>query len=177
MSRIDQLDYIEQHPGQIEDIVEKLCQPGYRGQIVGPHGVGKSTLLRDLKDRLEEAGFNVLLERGSMLKARRPKSAERTILLLDEYAELSLSQRLMLLYFRSRFRAILITTHEQRIGFDLAARLVPTHRILNKLIDQLTKNSQTLIQPTTVAYLYRKHHGNLREVLRELYDRTGQNLD
>lgn len=41
---LGKLDFLELHPGLIAELSEKLETSGWRGQLVGPHGSGKTTL-------------------------------------------------------------------------------------------------------------------------------------
>lgn len=42
------LDWCEREPGELDHLVERYAALGYRAQIIGPHGTGKTTLLHHL---------------------------------------------------------------------------------------------------------------------------------
>jgi len=158
-----------------EELLERLAALDYRAALVGPHGHGKTTLLEDLAPHLEARGLRVrraTLHAGDRrLSAAQEKAvfedvSPRDILLLDGAEQLG---RLAWLGLRRRSRAagglvvtshragLLPTLHECRTTTDLLAA------ILSDLLGQVGP----LLPPED---LFRRHGGNLRDALRELYD-------
>ncbi|MDB6015771.1 MAG: hypothetical protein JWR19_260 [Pedosphaera sp.] len=149
----------------------------YRAALVGLHGSGKTTLLEDLEPRLRERGFDTHFIRLSeeerafepgFLKTLCAGLTANDILLFDGAEQLNpLAWR----WFQWRTRhagGLIITTHrtgrlptlwECRTSPDLLAGIAA---------DLLEVKSETLHERVNV--LFRKHHGNLRDALREWYD-------
>ena len=50
------LTYLTGEGESVDDLIDRLEGTGFRGQIVGPHGTGKSTLLADLAAELARRG-------------------------------------------------------------------------------------------------------------------------
>ena len=77
-------------------LVARLKQAGWRGQIVGPHGSGKSSLLAALRSELEVQGLTTLLitlhdgERRLPVDLRKSLSiGAGAIVMVDGYEQLS----------------------------------------------------------------------------------------
>ncbi len=164
--------YALDHKGW-ESLLRRLKQNDHRGALVGPHGSGKTTLLEDLATRLSAVGWRVDLRRLSAefphLKSSdlRPRKANEFVL-LDGAEQLSL-------FFWWRFRhatreagGLVITTHR-------AGRLPTLRRCATdpQLLREIVKELGVALPENEVSALYIRHRGNIREALRELYDRAG----
>jgi hypothetical protein len=94
-----------------ETLVARLRMNDWRGQIVGPHGSGKSALLATLIPALERAGQQVLLielhdaERSLSREFwHGPQLAAATLLIVDGYEQLGRWSRFRLKRFCRRAR-------------------------------------------------------------------------
>lgn len=156
-----------------ESLLDRLACLGWRAAIVGPHGRGKTTLLEDLAPRLEAKGFRVrtltLRDEHPRLnaedRARLRDLGPRDVVLLDGAEQLG---RLSWLFVKLRSRragGLLITSH--RPG------LLPTLLECGTSPDLLAAIARELSgeEPSDVEPLFERHGGNLRNALRELYDR------
>lgn len=164
----------------LDDLLERLQRIGGRGAIVGPHGSGKTTLLEDLAARLEARGTRVHLVRLSAERRAVPSetidrlSAEfdadgRAAVLCDGAEQLGwLAWRA----FRDRVRRarmFVVTTHRPgRLPTLLETRTTPA--LLESIIRRLLSEPDEPL-PFSVENLFSRHNGNLRDALRELYDR------
>jgi hypothetical protein len=156
-------------------LLSRLAELNYRGSIVGPEGRGKTTLLEDLEPRLRVRGFAV---KHLHLTRERPTFdrqwlrdfiagvSRSDILLFDGAEQLN---RLAWWRFRRLSRragGLVITSHR--------AGLLPTlvecetdGALLAEIVSQL----QPGLPSGDAELLLARHQGNVRDALRELYDR------
>lgn len=176
VARLDALRYVESDLA-VDETLAKLERHGMRGALVGPHGTGKSTLLRELGDRLLGWGLSPMPlfmnadERGTLPRSWR--SAVRTAghgdaLLLDGYDLLPYWARAKVLYASRGASAVIVTTH-RRCAFRTIARTQSSPALLRKLVTELT--DEDAADRVDCEALWQQHTGNLRDALRELYDR------
>ena len=158
-------------------LLDRLEGFGYRGAIVGPEGSGKTTLLEDLEPLLAARGFAVhavRLDRDRRwlhptdLQRLRQQLRPNTVVLLDGLEQLSA--------FRWRkFRRLtrgaggLIATSHRAFRLPVVVRTQTSLPLLETLVAELLPGGGAPGLPEAFA----RHRGNLREVLRELYDRAG----
>lgn len=163
-----------------DDLLDRLAALGHRAALVGPHGSGKTTLLGGLAERLEERGFRtrgVLLHRGDRRLAREQGRAllaslgRRDFLLIDGAEQLGrLAWRL--LRWQSRAAGgLLVTSH--RPGLLPTLHLCrSTPELLQGIVRRAVGEAGAAAVAPVADELYRRHRGNLHEVLRELYLRA-----
>jgi hypothetical protein len=160
-----------------EQLLARLRQMHYRAALVGPRGTGKTTLLEDLEPRLAALGF---VPQSFHLYADQcrwnPAWTEsffaglgpRDMILLDGAEQMP---RLGWWRFRQRCchaGGLIITSH--RAGLLPTLITCRTSPELLRDILGLLLGPDGQIPNEMILRLYRRHHGNLREVLRELYD-------
>ncbi|MCG8584062.1 MAG: AAA family ATPase [Pirellulales bacterium] len=167
--------------GSIEELCTRLESANWCGAIVGPHGTGKTTLLEDLADHLRRQGWRV---RGARLTTERPSfdrsslkrlfadAGPRDIIALDGAEQLS---RFAWRRFQRRARGaggLIITSHR--------AGLLPTIRnattsleTLNYVVEQLVPAPSHAVRDEAQR-LFAEHGGNIRDVIRSLYDAWAQ---
>lgn len=157
-------------------LVDKLQQAGWRGQIVGPHGTGKSTLLASLLPVIRAVGRSVVhveLHDGqrTLPVAIAPARLTRpAIVVVDGYEQLSLPSRLHLSWHcRCGGLGLLITTH-RRVRLPLLLETRMDADLAYQLVRDLLDNKADLVGPEEIARRLDQHDGNLREVLFDLYD-------
>jgi len=159
-------------------LLATLARHHGRGALVGEKGSGKTTLLEDLAIRLRHEGRDVTLIRLCTEFPRLPGAFNRAFfasltqgdaVLLDGAEQLSF---IKWLWFRWRARKagiVVLTTHR-------AGRLPTLHRcttsplLLRKLILALGQD----LGASEAEILHHRHRGNIREALRELYDRSAK---
>jgi hypothetical protein len=169
----------ELHP---QRLVERLAGQRWWGQIVGVHGVGKSTLLHTWVPLLVGAGRAVswwTLQGG---QRRLPAELwgdsrlwhDTTLVVVDGYEQLSWFARRRLIARCRRTKAgLLITTHRDA-GLPTLVTLSCPLDTVQRLVAQLLHTHPNVINPDEVAACYHAHRGNVREVFFALYDRYEQ---
>jgi len=158
-------------------LVERLKENGWRGQIVGPHGAGKSALLATLIPVIELAGRRTLLVELHNGRRRLPAGllrtdtpAEPTVLVVDGYEQLGRLSRFRLRRFcRRRGLGLLVTSHRP-VGLPDLYRPTTDLERVERLVEHLQRDYPVQVTPEEVAERFAEEGGNLREVLFDLYD-------
>ena len=160
-----------------EGLLQRLRRLGYRGAIVGPNGTGKTTLLEDLEQPLAELGFKVKHLRLDDRSNRFPRGFLRQffagvtrgdVILFDGAEQMS---RLAWRRFKLRSRnagGLVITSHRPGM-LPTVKECATSPELLNEIILELLDDKAATTRDAAAA-LYRKHNGNLRHALREMYD-------
>jgi len=172
--RVQSIRY-ELPEGRAAALLARLERLRYRAAIVGPHGTGKTTLLEDLEAPLVRLGFRVIHLRldsghrrfppGSLSRLRATLDA-RDLVCLDGAEQLG---RLAWMTFRWRTRragGLLITSHRPGLLPTLIA-CTTSPELLDRIVRRLAPPAGIGPAPDD---LFARHHGNLRNALRELYD-------
>jgi hypothetical protein len=158
-------------------VVARLAAQRWRGAIIGPHGAGKTTLLEDLGERLAAQGWRLRWVRLSRESPRLSPDQRHTLtglgvrdLVLIDGAE----QFGALAWWRVRWRArraggLIVTTHTEG-RLPTLWRCTTTPNLLRSLVHQL----DVRLDEDDARALHARHHGNVREALRELYDRAAK---
>jgi len=175
--RIHRIRYEPQGISWVE-LWDRIVAMSFRGALVGPEGSGKTTLLEDLSPRLIAAGFGT---RSLRLNWENPRFSSDQI---DQLLAADLSNDVILfdgaeqlgrLAWRRfvantlRARGLIITSH----GPGLLPTILDCHTspaLFQTIVSRLLEENES-IAPDEVRDLWQKHHGNIREALRELYDR------
>lgn len=156
----------------LDDLLEQVgCHDEL--QIVGPHGSGKSTLVSDLVDGLQERGYNVelhVLRDSQRALSRKSGCATSQVIVVDGYEQLSWFSRWKLRKQRKRLAAKLIVTTHRDIGFETLYSTRVSRDLFHELVGKLlgVQTKQTL--EAAIEAAYQKHAPNVREMLFELYD-------
>ena len=176
VDRLHELDYWPQ--GTTWDaMLDRLRAMRFRGAIVGPHGSGKTTLLHALVPRLSAIGLRPRLlfrnrdgSEGAYGEPWRETLATLDggdVLLVDGYGHLFPLARLRLLR-RSRAAAGLVVTCHGPGLLPTWTTTATSPALLAELVEHLAGAPDP-----DAAGRHRRHAGNLRAALRELYDTCG----
>ncbi len=174
-SRIDALPFHfeQQHLSQVW---ERFHSHRWRGVLVGPHGSGKTTLRETLERRLRAEGWSVhqiiltdtITPTWSLLHGHIQSCGAKTIVSLDGLDRLG-----PFLWWRFQRATphcggLLATSHVTgRLPLLYQHTTSPT--LLKHLIGLLLTDQATL-PDHEYQRLFDRHHGNIRNCLRELYD-------
>jgi len=161
-SRILKVRYIPQAT-DFDQLISRLKALHYRAAIVGPEGSGKTTLLEDLSRRFPPIRwFSLTLD----LPVPRFNFDPDDFVFVDGAGLLNRSEWKHLL--RIPCKGLVVTMHQQGqlpTLIECATNLDLLVEITRRLI-----GDQTELLPGVLSVLYQRHNGNLRDVLRELYD-------
>lgn len=170
------------HPIAEDSVYSALKRSRWTGCIVGPHGSGKTTLLIRLREMMNAqeiaTEFFQCREDPPSLSTMDWKTIQeklpRSVLLLDGAERLT---RLQLRRLRRMARSglgLLVTSHYALKGIPTVYTTDPSPKRLADLIAQLHPE---MLNKTDSDLLYQNHGGNIREALRELYDRCAGKVE
>jgi hypothetical protein len=158
------------------DLIARLESFGMRGAIVGRKGHGKTTLIEDLARHLAARGYStrlVRLESGQRelppdVRAALAGGSPREVFLVDSAGQLPLARRLWLYAASRRAGGLVVTAHRRGLLRTLL-RLETTPQILEAIVREVSGRDVASFG-RSAQELHRRHRGNLRDALRELYD-------
>jgi hypothetical protein len=162
-----------------QTLLDRLAALGHRGAIVGPCGSGKTTLLEELRDRCEARGLATAHWRpgreGRLEFARAFTgflgAAPGRMLFLDGAEQLGWREWRRVKWAARAATGLVITSHRTgRLPTLRACGTTP--RLLEELVHELLADAPHggAVGAAECAALWRRHRGNLRDALRELYD-------
>ena len=161
----------------LEQILERLQQTGWQGQILGAHGSGKSALLAQLIPAIQATGRPTVLyelhEGCRQLPAPFPpptEAAQPPVIIIDGYEQLSRWNRFRLRRQCRQWQFGLVVTAHRSVGLPELVRFRPDLHLAQKIVQWLLRDSPGAITPEETAAAYHAHHGDLREMLFDLYD-------
>jgi hypothetical protein len=163
-----------------EDIINRLRQNLWRGEIVGPHGSGKSTLISHILTPLDEAGRKPIFFELHNAQHRLTNdwretieltvSSKPAIVVVDGYEQLNSWNRFWLnRYCHDRDVGLLVTSHVP-VGLPEIYNTSSSLDLACQIVEQLLQNEEKNIPTEIVSELFTRHDGNIREVLFNLYD-------
>lgn len=175
--------------GSLAGLIDRLADCGWRGEILGPHGSGKSTLVRSLIPELTSRGMHVSLFTLRQGSRRLPPTEGDGVEWFppggDEAAPPGVVSRLWIIdgaeqlswfaWWRLRGdcwwngRGLIVTTHRP-LGLPTLIRTSTTADLAWQLVRKLLAADQRSISQADVEEAFRRQDGNLRETLLALFD-------
>ncbi|NLF06647.1 MAG: hypothetical protein GX594_01525 [Pirellulaceae bacterium] len=160
-----------------DSMVRRLRENGWRGEIVGGHGEGKSTLLAELLPALRRAGRKPLLIELHDGQRRLPLDLDACcraepfdLLIVDGCEQLGRWNRLRLKRLcRRRGWGLLATAHGS-VGLPRIYRASVSPELAAKVVEQLLAGRTPSFDPAEISAAFERQRGNLREMLFDLYD-------
>ena len=163
-------------------LLARLRDNHWWGEIVGPHGSGKSTLIQTLRQALLNVGRKVHQFTLTSGERRLPAAAhdmsnwdDKTQVVIDGFEQLGWWQRRSLKRAcRGRGCGLLITAHTS-FGFPPTLTATTSLGLTEQLVFALLPDHATHhISTTEIEDAFSRHSGNVREVFFDLYDRYEQ---
>jgi hypothetical protein len=160
-----------------EQVLVRLERSGWWGQIVGPHGSGKSSLLAALLAAIKQRGLAAALATLHDHQRRLPaefraglRAAAVDVVAIDGYEQLSLWSRFQIKRLcRRRGLGLLVTAHRP-VGLPQLAVTAVNEDLAWRVVTQLQQGYAGGLARERVDLCLRRHPGNLRETLFALYD-------
>lgn len=158
-----------------EAIVERLKSNNWRGQIIGEHGSGKSTLVAALVPLIEAAGRRaVMIKIGPgerrIVGLQTPSLSPSTQLIIDGYEQLSWWSRLTVRYLIWRTGAGFLVTAHADVGLPAVYQTKATEEVAAVVVEKLAAAQGISVSRNEIANAYRAAAGNIRETLFNLFD-------
>lgn len=165
----------------LDKLVDRLSSLGSRAQVIGPHGSGKSTLVRQLLAVLAQRGlpsYLVSLHDGERHMpagwATAAQDAAARLVIVDGYEQLSAWNRWALKFHcRSHGWQLLVTAH-QDVGLPTLFRTATDLATARSIVAHLVASSDKNIDEKSIADSFATAGGNVRDMLFALYDRYEQ---
>lgn len=161
-------------------LIDRLRRAQWRGQIVGPHGSGKSTLIESLLGPLDEAGNKPARFRLQAGQHRLPSGwrAEATrgkadLVVVDGYDQLWPWRKLALRAFVNRQGLGLLVTSHTGCRLPTVFRTSPDADVFQRVVHRLAPGMPQAGQ-LDLARAFDDARGNIREALFALYDQYEQ---
>lgn len=176
-TRVGALPWQDTLTTRIDNACEQLQSNAWRGQIVGPHGSGKSCLLNAIGERLRELDtpthkqpIRLQIDRETPPTNGSPEA----IYLIEGFERLKPRfQRKVLQRLSRSACGYVVTTHacvgSWRERLAVVADLKPSAALLGELFTQLTTCCPTRVTLDDAQESFLHHRGNLREVWFDLY--------
>jgi hypothetical protein len=167
--------------------MDRLRTNSWWGQIVGPHGSGKSALLASLLPAIEEAGVPTLIwelhdgqrrppagwrqQLDSARAVMSPAGSRPAVLVVDGYEQLARWFRFRLKWCcRRRGNGLVVTAHDS-VGLPDLCSTAPTVELAQQIVIRLQAGFPPHVHSDDVTELFQRCAGDLREMLFGLYDR------
>jgi energy-coupling factor transporter ATP-binding protein EcfA2 len=179
------IDYLFPAGQSIDSLLAQLESNHWWGEIVGPHGSGKSTLVAALVPALEAVGQQVvryvltpdgdgrpecLAPLGAYAYIADQPLGPSSQLILDGYERISWWwRRRIQVLCRKRGAGLLVTAH-QPLGLPPLIAIEPTEQLAQQIVQSLLPIGDSIITPADVSTAFAQTGGNLRETLFALFD-------
>jgi len=161
----------------IADLVTQLETQDWWGQIIGPHGTGKSTLLAGLMQALVSAGREPLWYafRDGVIslpsfRAEHLGLHPEAVLVIDGYEQLSSWRRWRLCRACRRSAGGLVVTAHASVGLPGLYNTSVDADMAQRVLSHLNRERTSNVSPEDLVQCLTIRKGNLREALFDLYD-------
>ena len=154
-------------------LFDRLQKLGFRGALVGREGSGKTTLLEEIQRGLNGAGFKTRLlsaSSGRMTQTLAGVTCPGIFLLIDSAERLSWLEWQRLRWAVRKAAGLVVTLHSPG-RLPTLFECTTTPELFSGLVSELLPSArENDLKSEDLSALFRRHQGNLRSALRELYD-------
>ncbi|MBA61906.1 MAG: hypothetical protein CMJ76_06015 [Planctomycetaceae bacterium] len=173
--RPDSLGYKTADDKSVPELLDLVLASKKPMEVVGTHGIGKTTLAYSLCREAANRGIDAQLIRcgqESFAQVLQSLQQEGKITILDEYERLSRWQRFLIKRGARTIAGQLVVVAHQTQGYTRLAFMKPNLQAIKSVIRhlQLTHNLPEVIQGSDVERLMKEYHNDCREVLFACYD-------
>ena len=199
-TRPGSLPYLFKDPDHIGHILNKLEKNQFLGQIVGPHGSGKTTLARHLSGLFDdqfkvarfltirtptkpfqnlemveqtEGGVREIDELTNQMFIEQVSSINplRTIYFVDGWGQVeSYHRRIFVENCKNNRFGLVVTVHRKRSQLPVICEVQSDFEIFTRIVRHLQRNSIIELNGGLVREAYVAAAGNFREAFMQLYD-------
>ena len=148
--------------------------------IIGPHGTGKTTLIRCVQAGLSQHFKGQIVETTLRLGQKqvdlwsKVKTLDATsLLIVDGYEQLGwLGRTRLSLSQRSRSFGLLVTSHQPPVGFSVIATTKPDKQVAKRLTEFLLRDikDSRFLPENEFQRCWQDSKGNMRTLWAKLYD-------
>lgn len=168
-------DFLDCSLESIDDAVEHMRRLKFRAGIVGRHGTGKTTLLKCLHRSCKTRGIKSQLfliprdrsQQSESMSKMLAVGRQQTVLFVDGIERLSLARRWRF-YRQSTVASGLVITAHRHCFLPTLVHTSTSFELLVRLMTRLDQTDPRALAAAKVSL--KKHQGNVRSALRELYD-------
>lgn len=163
-----------------EILIDRLAANRWRGEIVGPHGTGKSTLLATLVDVISRHGKPVVVYRLREGERRLPPTPcafaavpRDSVVVIDGFEQLGWLHKTAVRWSCKRRGLGLLVTSHATVGLPQLWRTGVDSATLKRVVAHLLAAepaAAALIREQDIAAAVEAHPTNVREALFALYD-------
>lgn len=177
----DKMDFQFAPGPRLQQIMYRLWDTDCWGEIVGPHGSGKSTLIALLVKQANRFGISPHLFSLHDKQRAMPtgwkqdvwdqfEPGRKTMVIVDGFEQLSRFARWRLRRTCSLKKWGLLVTAHTTVDLPTLYRTATSMQLTLLLVDSLQQGSPLSISPAQIEQAYQRHNGNLRLVFHDLFD-------
>lgn len=176
VERVRELPYLFPESLTAAKFFDVVRRSGFRGAIIGPHGAGKTTLLEVLMSEMSSHSIAHshlrLREESHFVRTRRIREWLRStpaesVLILDSAGLLHWWQWWIVRWKSRNYAGLIITEHEPG-KLPALIKCQPDFSTFVVLVRRLWGEKTS--SESALRELFDRHHGNVRDCFRELYD-------
>ena len=166
----------------MDDVLEQLQRSHWRGEIVGPHGTGKSTLVQELLPLIASDGHPVVF--GSFSGGRqqwnelpaaagasdRAEKKPQRVIVIDGFEQLSAFARWKCKWLTYWLGWGLVVTTHRSVGLPVLVRTNVSSQLAQEIARRIAGDDFGGLNQSDVESALAEHQGNMRDALFWLYD-------
>ena len=168
-------EFNQRFNGEIQHVMQTMLDFGCRGQIMGPHGVGKSTLMHRICKQLKMEGLNPVqmnLDFQLVGNSNKKLLVKNCIWVIDRFESLTRRQQSRVIKHTKRQRIGLLVTAHRQLSLPVVARLSPNLDHAIAVVRNLqSRFGKVYLSDDDVRRLWPECQNDLRELLMACYDK------